>query len=229
MSHNHIVASFGEELDQLKAEVAQLGGLAEAMVADAVAAVVTRDLDLAAQVVARDARLDELQHEIERKALRLIALRQPMAADLRRTVAAMKISFSLERVGDMAKGIAKRAPLLAEAESVTKLTRSYERMGRLVLSRLREVLDAYGRQQVDGALKVWRTDNEIDDHYDSLFRELVTYMMGDPRMISVGAHLLFMVKNLERVGDHATNVAEIVHYEITGQDIEGERPKGEPA
>ncbi|HYE43573.1 MAG TPA: phosphate signaling complex protein PhoU [Caulobacteraceae bacterium] len=228
MSHQHIVSSFGEELDQLRAEVVQLGGLAEALVADAVASVARRDAALAAQVVQRDRKLDELQADIERKALRLIALRQPMAADLRQTVAALKISLSLERVGDMAKGIAKRVDVLAEAEGMTKLARSFERMGKLVQTRLKEVLDAYARSETPGLMNVWAHDDEIDDHYESMFRELLTYMMGDARMIGAGANLLFMAKNLERIGDHATNIAEMAHYEITGVEIEGDRPKGEP-
>ena len=228
MSHQHIVSSFGEELDQLRAEVVQLGGLAEALVADAVTAVARRDATLAAEVVQRDRKLDELQADIERKALRLIALRQPMAADLRQTVAALKISLSLERVGDMAKGIAKRIEVLADAEGMSKLTRSFERMGKLVQTRLKEVLDAYARSETEGLLNVWAHDDEIDDHYERMFRELLTFKMGDARMIGAGANLLFMAKNLERIGDHATNIAEMAHYEITGAEIAGERPKGEP-
>jgi len=227
MAHQHIVTAFGEELDQLTAEVVQLGGLAESQVAEAITAVAKRDAALCRRVIDGDVRLDELQADIERKALRLIALRQPMAADLRRTVAALKISLSLERVGDMAKGIAKRALPLNEAEPMSGLTRSFERMGKLVLSRLKEVLDAYSRGEVEGLLNVWRHDDEIDDHYDSLFRELLTHMMGDPRTIGAGAHLLFMAKNLERIGDHATNIAEMAHYDLKGETIEGERPKGE--
>lgn len=229
MAHQHIVSSFGEELDQLRAEVVQMGGLAEAQVADAVSAVARRDAALARQVVEGDKRLDEMQVEIERKALRMIALRQPMAADLRRTVAALKISLSLERVGDMAKGICKRTNMLNEADPMTSLTRSFERMGKLVGARLKEVLDAYARGEVDGLLNVWSHDDEVDQHYDSLFRELLTYMISDPRTITASAHLLFMAKNLERVGDHATNIAEIGHYELTGTEIAGMRPKGEPA
>jgi len=228
MAHQHIVSSFGEELDQLTAEVVQLGGLAESQVADCITAVAKRDVGLARQVIERDHKLDELQADIEKKALRLIALRQPMAADLRKVVSALKISLSLERVGDMAKGICKRALQLADAEPMSALTRSFERMGRLVLSRLKEVLDSYSRGEVEGLLNVWRHDDEIDDHYESLFRELLTHMMGDPRTIGAGAHLLFMAKNLERVGDHATNIAEIAHYDLTGEALEGVRPKGEP-
>lgn len=227
MAHQHIVSSFGEELDQLRAEVVQMGGVAEAQVAAAVTAVARRDVALAKQVVEDDKKLDALQADIEKKALRLIALRQPMAADLRRTVAALKISLSLERVGDMAKGICKRAQQLDEADPMTSLTRSFERMGKLVGSRLKEVLDAYARSETAGLLNVWAHDDEVDQHYDSLFRELLTYMMSDPRTIGASAHLLFMAKNLERVGDHATNIAEMAHYEITGLEIEGQRPKGD--
>jgi len=226
MAHQHIVSSFGEELDQLRAEVVQMGGLAESQLTDAITAVARHDQALAKRVVEGDRRLDEMQIDIERKALRLIALRQPMAADLRRTVAALKISLSLERVGDMAKGICKRADKLDDAESMAALTRSFERMGKLVTGRLKEVLDAYARAEVDGLLNVWSHDDEVDQHYDSLFRELLTYMISDPRTIGASAHLLFMAKNLERVGDHATNIAEMAHYEITGTEIEGARPRG---
>ena len=226
MAHQHIVSSFGEELDQLRAEVVQLGGMAESQLTDAINAVARHDAALAKQVVEGDARLDTMQIEIERKALRLIALRQPMAADLRRTVAALKISMSLERVGDMAKGICKRANMLDESESMASLNRSFERMGKLVIGRLKDVLDSYARSEVDGLLTVWSHDDEVDQHYDSLFRELLTYMMADPRTISASAHLLFMAKNLERVGDHATNIAEMAHYEIVGAEIEGARPRG---
>ncbi len=228
MSHSHIVASFGEELERLSAQVAQLGGQAEALLADAVQAVVKRDVELARQVIERDKVLDELQAELERAAFRVIALRQPMAADLRRAVAAIKISMSLERVGDMAKGIAKRLVQLDQAEGMTSLTRSFGRMGALVQTRLKAVLDAYARGEVEGLVEVWTHDDEVDDHYESLFRELLTYMMGDARMIGAATHLLFMAKNLERVGDHATNIAEMAHYDLTGQPLAGERPRGEP-
>jgi len=227
MAHQHIVSAFGEELDQLRAEVVQMGGVAEAQVAAAVTAVAKHDLALARQVVEGDRKLDDLQADIEKKALRLIALRQPMAADLRRTMAALKISLSLERVGDMAKGICKRAQQIENPDYQGALAKSFERMGKLVGQRLKEVLDAYARGEVDGLLNVWSHDDEVDQLYDSLFRELLTYMMGDPRMIAAGAHLLFMAKNLERVGDHATNIAEMAHYEIAGTEIEGVRPRGE--
>ncbi|EGF92355.1 phosphate transport system regulatory protein PhoU [Asticcacaulis biprosthecium C19] len=222
----HIVKTYQEELDQLSAEVVLMGGLAEAQVADAVEAVARRDVGLAQSVVQRDHKLDELEKDVERKCIRLIALRQPMADDLRKTVAAMKLATSLERTGDLAKNIAKRAMVIAEAEPMTPLTRSIERMGKLVSSRLRDVLDAYKAGKLDLAQNVWASDTEVDEHYNSLFRELLTYMMGDPRTISACTHLLFMAKNLERIGDHATNMAEHIHYELTGEDYVEDRPKG---
>ncbi|ESQ93089.1 PhoU family transcriptional regulator [Asticcacaulis sp. AC460] len=223
---SHIVKTYQEELDQLSAEVVLMGGLAEAQVADAVEAVARRDVGLAQSVVQRDHKLDELEKDVERKCIRLIALRQPMADDLRKTVAAMKLATSLERTGDLAKNIAKRAMVIAEAEPMTPLTRSIERMGKLVSSRLRDVLDAYKSGKLDLAQNVWASDTEVDEHYNSLFRELLTYMMGDPRTISACTHLLFMAKNLERIGDHATNMAEHIHYELTGEDYVEDRPKG---
>lgn len=223
----HIVKTYGEELDQLSAEVVLMGGLAEAQVADAVEAVARRDVALAQSVVQRDHRLDDLEKDVEKKCIRLIALRQPMADDLRRTVSAMKISQSLERCGDLAKNIAKRAIVVTEAEPISPITRSIERMGKLVSSRLRDVLDAYKGGKIDLARSVWGSDTEVDEHYNALFRELLTYMMGDPRTISACTHLLFMAKNLERIGDHATNIAEHIHYELTGEDYVEERPRGE--
>jgi phosphate transport system protein len=148
-----------------------------------------------------------------------------MANDLRRTMAAMKVANNLERVGDLAKNIAKRTLVIIESEPLTPLTRSIDRMGKLVLTRLTSVLDAYTRSDLDRALAVWSQDDEVDEHYNSLFRELLTYMMGDPRTITACAHMLFVAKNLERIGDHATNIAEIIHYEITGEEIVSARPK----
>ena len=226
--NQHTVKAYGDELNQITAEVARRGGLAEAQVADAVDSVARRDIALARAVVERDLKLDALHRDIEKKAIRLIALRQPVASDLRRTLGAMKIATDLERTGDLAKNIAKRALILAESEPMQPLTRSIERMGKLVSTRLRDVLDAYTASEVDRAVAVWQTDDEVDEHYNALFRELLTYMMGDPRTITACTHLLFMAKNLERIGDHATNIAETVHYEITGEEMLGERPKAVP-
>jgi phosphate transport system protein len=223
--NEHIVKSYEDELNSLAAECVRMGGLTEAQVADAVQGVVKRNQELASAVVSRDDKLDEAERDIERKTIRLIALRQPVADDLRRAVAAMKVAGNLERCGDLAKNIAKRTLVIIESDPLTPLTRSIERMGKLVLGRLSSVLDAYSRSDLERALAVWSQDDEVDEHYNSLFRELLTYMMGDPRTITACAHMLFVAKNLERIGDHATNIAEIVHYEITGAEMTGGRPK----
>src|SRR3954468_18978329 len=224
--NEHIVRSYEDELNSLAAECTRMGGLTESQVADAITAVAKRNQELAASVVVRDDKLDEAERDIERKTIRLIALRQPVADDLRRAVAAMKVANNLERCGDLAKNIAKRTLVIIESDPLTPLTRSIERMGRLVLGRLSSVLDAYTRSDLERALAVWSQDDEVDEHYNSLFRELLTYMMGDPRTITACAHMLFVAKNLERIGDHATNIAEIVHYQITGEEmIAPVRPK----
>jgi len=223
----HTVRAYDDELDAITAELARMGGLAEAEVADAIRAIAKSDVNLATSVISRDAKLDVLDKEIERRAVRLIALRQPVAHDLRHTVAAMRISTNLERIGDLAKNIAKRALLIVDSEPLTPLTGSIERMGDLVVTRLKNVLDALASREVDQAISVWMNDHEVDEHYDAIFRELLTYMMGDPRMITACAHLLFVAKNLERIGDHATNIAEVLHYEITGQELTEDRPKSD--
>jgi phosphate transport system protein len=225
VSSEHTIRAYDEELEALTAELSRMGGLAEVEVADAIRAIGRRDVALAQAVISRDARLDEIEADIERRAIRLIALRQPVADDLRRTVAALKISMNLERCGDLAKNIAKRALVIAESDPLTPLTRSIERMGELVAGRLKDVLDAYAARDVDRARAVWQRDQEVDEHYDSIFRELLTYMMGDPRTIASCAHLLFVAKNLERIGDHATNIAEIITYEVTGEHVTDQRPK----
>jgi phosphate transport system protein len=221
----HTVKAYDAELDAITAELARMGGLAEAEVADAIRSIADRDVDLAQAVIERDARLDELEGDIQQKAIRLIATRQPVANDLRRTVAAIKISGDLERCGDLAKNIAKRALIITESEPLTPLTSSIERMGELVAMRLKEVLDALAARDVDRAVAVWREDHEVDEHYESIFRELLTYMMGDPRLITACAHLLFVAKNLERIGDHATNIAEDLYFEIAGEQLTEHRPK----
>jgi phosphate transport system protein len=223
----HTVRAYDQELDAITAELARMGGLAEAEVADAIRAISKSDISLATSVIGRDAKLDVLDKEIERRAIRLIALRQPVADDLRHTVSAMKISTNLERIGDLAKNIAKRALVIVESEPLTPLTGSIERMGDLVVARLKNVLDALSSREVDQAIAVWMNDHEVDEHYDAIFRELLTYMMGDPRTITACAHLLFVAKNLERIGDHATNIAEVLHYEITGVELTDDRPKSD--
>jgi phosphate transport system protein len=213
------------ELRQLVAEVIRMGGLAEAQVVDAVDAVVRRDVPLAQALIVRDLRLDSLQAEVERRALDLIGRHHPGEADLRRAISTLKLAMNLERCGDLARNIAKRSLVLSAGEPLLPLTGGIERMGRLVSARLREVLDAYAAGEVEPALDVWRRDGEVDEHYESLFRELLALMATRPDLVAAGAHLLFVAKNLERIGDHATNIAEILHFQMTGQELIGERPK----
>jgi phosphate transport system protein len=223
---DHTVRAFGDQLEALSSGVAQMGGLAEAQLADAVEAIARRDTKLAEGAIAGDPRIDELQQDIESKALKLLALRQPMAVDLRDTLAAIKIASELERIGDLAKNIAKRA-LVLNREQPIRLTQSLARMGRASLNQLKLVLDSYSDRDAGGAEAVWRNDGEIDEIYNSLFRELLTYMMEDPRTISMGTHLLFVAKNIERTGDHATNIAETVYHMVTGGHLAMDRPKSD--
>ncbi len=202
-----------------------MGGLAEAQVVDAVDAVVRRDVPLAQALIIRDLRLDRLQSEVERRALALIGQHHPGEADLRRAISTLKLAMNLERCGDLARNIAKRSLILSAGEPLLPLTGAIERMGRLVSARLREVLDAYAAGDVEPALDVWRRDGDIDEHYESLFRELLAMMSSSPDSVAAGAHLLFVAKNLERIGDHATNIAEILHFQMTGEELVGERPK----
>lgn len=220
----HTVRSFSADLEELSVDLARMGGLAEDMLSDAIQAIVSRDSALADTVVTRDVQIDNLQVEAEKKILRLLALRQPLARDLRQTISALKIAAELERIGDLAKNIAKRAKVLDIVEPVAAL-KGVSRMGRLVIAQLKRVLDAYSAQETEAANKVWTRDEEVDEHYQSLFRELLTYMMEDPRTISGCAHLLFVAKNLERIGDHCTNIAEEVHFLVTGETLTTERPK----
>jgi phosphate transport system protein len=220
----HTVKAFASELEAVSSEVARMGGLAESLVLDCLTAVVRRDTGLAQSVIARDAKVDAAQRGLEKSVTRLVALRHPVADDLREVLAAWKIAAELERVGDLAKNISKRTLVLNQADPI-QLTRSVERMGRIASAHLKQVLDAYSQRDVRIALGVWYQDEEIDAHYNSLFRELLTYMMEDPRTISASAHLLFIAKNIERIGDHCTNIAEIVHYLVTGEEITADRPK----
>lgn len=223
---DHTVKAFTEELDAITQDAARMGGLAEAAVSDAIVAVARRDTELAQSVIERDVKIDQLQREIERKAIKLFALRQPMASDLRVVLTAWRLAGELERVGDLAKNIAKRALILNQSEPI-QLTRSVERMGKIAQQHLKQVLDAYTNRDVQGAITVWYSDDNIDAHYNSLFRELLTYMIEDPRTISSCAHLLFIAKNLERIGDHGTNIAEYIHFMVTGEEIATQRPRAD--
>jgi phosphate transport system protein len=222
----HIVKSFSEQLEMLANAVAQMGGLAEAQFANAIEAVAKRDTKLAESAIGSDERVDRIQQTVEDQALRLLALRQPMAVDLRTTLAAIKIAYELERVGDLAKNIGKRA-LILNREPPIRLTQSLARMGRQALTQLKSVLDAYSDRDSESAKSVWRQDEEIDELYNSLFRELLTYMMEDPRTIGLCTHLLFIAKNIERAGDHATNIAETVYHMVTGTYLRIDRPKAD--
>ncbi|RYG38527.1 MAG: phosphate signaling complex protein PhoU [Burkholderiales bacterium] len=220
----HTVRSFSQDLEELSGDLARMGGLAEDMLSDAIQAIATRDLVLAETVVARDPQIDALQVEAEKKILRLLALRQPLARDLRQTISALKIAAELERIGDLAKSIAKRVKLVDSIEAPSAL-KGVARMGKLVNAQLKRVLDAYSALETDAANRVWSRDEEVDEHYQSLFREVVTYMIEDPRTISACAHLLFVAKNLERIGDHCTNIAEEIHFLVTGEQLPTDRPK----
>ena len=222
----HTVKAFTEQLETLASSLAQMGGLAEAQLADSIEAIAKRDTGLAEAAIAGDPRIDDLQQSIEEQAVRVLALRQPLAIDLRETLAAIKIASELERIGDLAKNIAKRAIVL-NREPPIRLTHSLARMGRVALSQLKLVLDSYSDRDAAGAEAVWRQDNEIDEIYNSLFRELLTYMMEDPRTIGLCTHLLFVAKNIERCGDHATNIAETVYHMVSGGHLATERPKAD--
>jgi phosphate transport system protein len=224
--HEHTVKAFDQELEALSATVAQMGGLCEALLMDAIESVSRRDSGLAERTIAADQRIDRMEREAEHMAVRLLALRQPMAIDLRETISAIKIAADLERIGDLAKNVSKRAMVL-NREPPMRVTQSLVRMGRQALAQLNLVLDAYSERDASLALDVWRKDGEIDELYNSLFRELLTYMMEDPRTIGLCAHLLFVAKNMERIGDHATNIAETIYFLVEGKHIADERPKSD--
>ncbi|WP_076071188.1 phosphate signaling complex protein PhoU [Sphingomonas montana] len=225
MVTGHTVKAFDEELGQLRALVSEMGGLAEAAISDAIQALVRRDMGAASRVVDQDRRIDAIEAEVERKVVRLIALRAPMADDLREILAAMKISGVIERIGDYAKNIAKRVPLLQDARGLEPLS-ILPSMARLVSEMVHDVLDAFVARDPDAALVVCENDRAVDDFYNSLFRTLLTYMLENPHTITSATHLLFIAKNLERIGDHATNVAEMVYFAATGRQMV-ERAKGD--
>ena len=227
MNDQHTAKAFDVDLQDLGRIVAEMGGLAEKQIADSVSALARRDTALAQRVTMADAAIDALQREIEKKAVMTIARRQPMAVDLRDIVGALRLANDLERIGDLAKNIAKRVIALNSEFPPPKLIRGVEHMTDLVLGQMKAVLDAYARRDDAKAMAVWRGDEEIDAVCTSVFRELLTYMMEDPRNISFCIHLLFCAKNIERMGDHATNIAETVHYIIDGRPITDARPKGD--
>ncbi len=219
----HTVRSFDEEIEQLRSLIGQMGGLAEAQVKDAVDALRRRDADAAMEVVVRDTQLDAMETEAERQAVTIIALRSPMADDLREIVAALKISAIIERIGDYAKNIGKRVPVLTQAAPIGPAVIIPE-MAKAAAEMIRDALDCYVDRDPELAIQVMERDAQVDDLYNSLFRSLLTYMMENPHHITPSAHLLFIAKNLERIGDHATNIAELVHFSVTGEHI-AERTK----
>jgi phosphate transport system protein len=226
MPSEHIIKRYDEELARLNRTITLMGGLAESQLAAAIEAVVQRDSALAAKVVEGDSRVDRLEREVDNHVVRMLALRQPMARDLREILAALKIASDLERICDYAANVAKRAVALNVLPPV-KPAHALPRMAKLAQSLIKDVLDAYVARDADRALEVWRRDEELDEMYSGLFRELLTYMMEDPRNITACTHLLFMAKNIERIGDHATNVAENVWFFVHGTPLDQVRPKGD--
>lgn len=221
MEHTYRVID--EALNALHAEVAAMGELAVAQLSGAVDAFLRHDRDAAARIASGDARLDEMDAGIERRAVRFIALHQPMADDLRAPIAAMKTAMNLERCGDLAKNIAKRTPQLSGAPDA-EIARGVGELGALVARRLGEVVAAYKASDADAAKDVWEKDTEIDELHEKVFRQILEEMSGHPSLIEASTHLLFITKNLERIGDHATNIAELVCYEATGGEL-SDRPK----
>jgi phosphate transport system protein len=221
----HIVTRYDDELKNVQRRIAEMGGMAERLVDLSVSALTRIDTATANMVITEDRRLDEIQRECEEEAIRIIARRQPIAVDLREVIGAMRISNDLERIGDLAKNIAKRVLALDGQFQSKRFMTGVEHMAELSLSQLKDVLDAYATRDVNQAFEVWKRDADIDSMYTSLFRELLTYMMEDPRNISLCTHLLFCAKNIERIGDHTTNIAETVHYVVTGEALTQDRPK----
>jgi phosphate transport system protein len=227
MASEHTAKAFDSDLQELTRLVAEMGGLAERMIVDSIDALIRRDVALGQRVVANDLELDNLQRTIEERAVLTIARRQPMAVDLREIVGAMRVANDLERIGDHAKHIGKRVVALGGDLYPQTLIRGVDHMAELVLAQVKQVLDSYGSRDLPAALAVWSGDAEIDALCTSLFRELLTYMMEDPRNITFCMHLMFCAKDIERMGDHATNIAETVYYMIEGRPITEQRPKGD--
>jgi phosphate transport system protein len=224
----HLVKSYDQELKRLRNLLTEMGGIVESQVALAAEAITTLDATTAMGVVEQDPKVDALEREAEQFVIRLLALRQPMAGDLRQIVAALKITSELERIGDYAANVAKRTIVLAQFSLPYPLS-GLGHMARLVQEHLKTIIDAIGEGDADKAVEVWRSDEVVDDMYNAIFRELITYMMEDPRNITPCTHLLFIAKNLERIGDHETNIAEMLHYAVKGEVLPDARPKGNSA
>ncbi len=224
MSSEHTVRSFDDDLKRLDHLIAEMGGLAEVQLAGAIEALVRRDIERAAAIVAADRRIDALEVQVDQHTISILARRQPMARDLREIVGALKTSSMIERIGDYAKNIAKRTTAIAEVTPVPSV-QTVARLGQLAQAMIKDVLDAYLARDRDKADAVRLRDRELDALYTAIFRELLTYMMEDPRSITACTHLLFVAKHMERIGDHATNIAEIVHFLVTGEAVTDQRPR----
>ncbi|MBU6397469.1 MAG: phosphate signaling complex protein PhoU [Rhodospirillales bacterium] len=222
----HIVTSFEADLKKLRDLIANMGGLVERAVADATTALVSRDPDIATRVIEGDAKINAEQHNVEQFAVKLLALRQPVADDLRQVIQALKVVTDLERIGDYAANIAKRSIVINQVASNFPLA-GLGQMALLVQQNLKASIDTVGEADPQKAILVWRADQMVDDLYNTIFRELITYMMEDARNISACTHLMFIAKNLERIGDHTTNIAELTYYAVTGQTLPDYRPKGD--
>ena len=221
MDAAHIVSKFDEELNEIEALLLEMGGLVENQIHRAMSALQNQDVGSADDILSLDARVNQLDQEIDDLTVRLLALRQPVATDLRNAVTAMKISSNLERIGDYAKSMARRVdPIQGDGQSFLGSYDSLTRMADVVQSMLKDVLDAYVERDLEKAMTVWGRDDDVDSMYNSIFREILTYMMEDPSNITAGMHLMFVAKNLERTGDHVTNIAEQIHYMITGDQVD---------
>ncbi|NKN34964.1 phosphate signaling complex protein PhoU [Agrobacterium sp. a22-2] len=225
MSSSHIYTAYDEDLKYLMRRISEMGGLAEQMVGESMRALVNSDAALAQKIISDDVIMDSAEREVGDKAIVTIARRQPVASDLREIIGALRIASDLERVGDLAKSNAKRVMVVQASGIPRTLARGIEHLSELALVQLKEVLDVYTTRSAEKAKSIRDRDEEIDAIYTSLFRELLTYMMEDPRNITTCTHLLFCAKNIERIGDHATNIAETIYYMATGAQPEGERPK----
>ena len=222
---DHTVKAYDIELQDLARRISEMGGIAESMLDKAVEALVRGDNGLAEEVIRTDTRLDLMEREVNDRAILMIARRQPMAVDLRFIASTIKMAADIERIGDLAKNIGKRVKAIGMPFHHQSLVNGVTHLGEMAQERLRMVLDAYAQKNLEAALDVWRHDDDIDALHNSLFRELLTYMMEDPRNITFCTHLLFCAKNIERMGDHCTNIAETMHYMITGHALVDVRPR----
>ncbi|MGO9818347.1 MAG: phosphate signaling complex protein PhoU [Acidocella sp.] len=222
----HIISSFEADLKKLHDMIAMMGGLVERAVADASSALLNHDQELASRVIEHEPKINTEQHNVEQFAVRLLALRQPVADDLRQIIQALKVVTDLERIGDYAANIAKRSIVINQVASTFSLS-SLGQMAMMVQQNLKSCIDTVSEGNPQKAVAVWRADQAVDDLYNAIFRELITYMMEDARNITACTHLLFIAKNLERIGDHTTNIAELAYYAVTGEDLPDFRPKGD--